>query len=145
MDRIGTSEAGVYLGVSARRVLSLIKSGHIRAELFGGSWATDREDLAAVRGMLRSKKGKASHPLKPMKIFGSYAIAEYREGTFLRGWDRPQWFEGLTAAEAITRVYRKRYPEGDAHLRALRKDLRASRPGDASDRAALLKYARAGE
>lgn len=58
---IGTLKAGERLGVSAKRVQALIKSGRLPAVLLGGVYLIEEKDLKLVKNRPpgRPKSGKA--------------------------------------------------------------------------------------
>src|SRR6185369_6274489 len=102
-------EAAEFLGVTPRRVTALIAAGQLPAEQFGGTWAILRKDLSALGAMIEAKGGMPSgRPRLPLKIFGSYRIAEYAEGTLLGTVEGLKWFDGMRAVEALIAFYRER-------------------------------------
>jgi len=62
MKIIGTTEAGIRLGVTANRVRALIISGRLRAQKVGRDYAINPSDLKAVEkrtpGRPKSRKTK---------------------------------------------------------------------------------------
>jgi excisionase family DNA binding protein len=105
MEEYTTGEAADYLGVSVRRVQALIKSGYLRAEPFGKAWSMREEDLKGMRSMLEDKGHRGpGRPSKPLKVFGEYALAEFRQGTLIRTPDGTTWLAGLRAPAAIEKL-----------------------------------------
>jgi excisionase family DNA binding protein len=49
MDYLSTSQAATELGISTRRVQTLIASGRLKAERVGREWLIAPADLEAVR------------------------------------------------------------------------------------------------
>ncbi|MGH9763674.1 MAG: helix-turn-helix domain-containing protein [Blastocatellia bacterium] len=102
MDTALTSkEAADYLGVSHRRVQALITSKLLRARRFSYRWVIRIADLRAVGAMHQDKAGASGKPVLPIKEFGSYALAEYRQGSLIRTEHETFWFPRLPALEAI--------------------------------------------
>ena len=64
-DVISTAEAGAELGITATRVLVLIKEGRLPATRFGKSWAIRRADLDLVRIRTPGRKPKNPDEKKP--------------------------------------------------------------------------------
>jgi excisionase family DNA binding protein len=64
MKIISTAEAAKRLGVTADRVLKMIKAKRLKATKFGNVWMIDPKDLDAV------KDRKVGRPRKPRKSPG---------------------------------------------------------------------------
>jgi len=70
-EELTTKQAAEILGVTTRRVLTLIHSGRLAAEKHGRDWAIRPEDLELV------KERKPGRPFKPLPIIrdtGTVAI-----------------------------------------------------------------------
>ena len=59
MTVLNTEEAAVRLGVSARRVQQLVKSGRLPAKEFGGSYMIEEKDLKLVEDRPQGRPPKA--------------------------------------------------------------------------------------
>ena len=59
MTVLNTEEAAVRLGVSARRVQQLVKSGRLPAKEFGGSYMIEEKDLKLVGNRPQGRPPKA--------------------------------------------------------------------------------------
>ncbi|MCA1590344.1 MAG: helix-turn-helix domain-containing protein [Acidobacteria bacterium] len=59
MEKLSTKQAGEILGVSRRRVISLIEQGRLKAERFSNVYMIDRKELETVQIRKNGRPTKA--------------------------------------------------------------------------------------